>query len=98
MAELISIIIPIYNKQRFIRKCLQSVLNQTYPNTEVIIIDDCSTDNSYEICKQAAETDSKIRLNQNRENIGHLRTRYIGIKKSKSNWIENQCRTPENDI
>lgn len=87
MAELISIIIPIYNKQRFIRKCLQSVLNQTYPNTEVIIIDDCSTDNSYEICKQAAETDSKIRLYQNRENIGHLRTRYIGIQKSKSNWI-----------
>lgn len=87
MAELISIIIPIYNKQRFIRKCLQSVLNQTYPNTEVIIIDDCSTDNSYEICKQAAETDSKIRLYRNSENIGHLRTRYIGIQKSKSNWI-----------
>ena len=87
MAELISIIIPIYNKQQFIRKCLQSVLNQTYPNTEVIIIDDCSTDNSYEICKQMAESDSKIRLYRNKENIGHLRTRYIGIQKSKSNWI-----------
>lgn len=87
MAELISIIIPIYNKQRFIRKCLQSVLNQTYSNTEVIIIDDCSTDNSYDICKQAAEVDSKIRLYRNSENIGHLRTRYIGIQKSKSNWI-----------
>ena len=87
MAELISIIIPNYNKQQFIRKCLQSVLNQTYPNTEVIIIDDCSTDNSYDICKQVAETDSRIRLYRNEENIGHLRTRYIGIQKSKSNWI-----------
>ena len=87
MAELISIIIPNYNKQQFIRKCLQSVLNQTYPNTEVIIIDDCSTDNSYDICKQVAETDSRIRLYRNEKNIGHLRTRYIGIQKSKSNWI-----------
>ena len=53
--ELVSIIIPVYNAEKYIFNCLESVLNQTYNNIEVIIIDDQSMDKSLEICKELLE-------------------------------------------
>lgn len=57
---LISIIVPIYNAEKYLRKCLDSILAQTYPNWEAICIDDGSSDNSSEILKEYAKKDLRI--------------------------------------
>lgn len=87
MSELISIIIPVHNKGQHISKCLKSVMNQTYSNTEIIIVDDFSTDNSYEICSETAKYDNRIKLYRNPNNIGHLKSRYEGLTHIKGRWI-----------
>ena len=58
MKDLISIIIPIYNCENFISKCLNSIINQDYLNTEILLIDDGSTDDSYKICNSYAKKDN----------------------------------------
>lgn len=52
MNELVSIVVPIYNTEQYIPKCIESLINQTYKNLEIILIDDGSTDNSFNICKK----------------------------------------------
>ena len=61
---MISIVIPIYNVEKHIEKCLDSVLNQTYKNIELILADDGSTDRSGEICDRYAAKDSRIKIIQ----------------------------------
>ena len=66
----VSVITPMYNCEKFISETIESVLNQTYTNWEMIIIDDCSTDKSKQIVKQYIERDKRIRLialNENSE-------------------------------
>ena len=58
----ISIIIPVYNVEMYLEKCLESVLNQTYKNLEVILVDDGSTDKSGLICDEYQKNDSRIRV------------------------------------
>ncbi len=60
MEELISIIIPIYNSEKYLERCIESVLNQTYYNLQIILVDDGSVDKSYEICEQYRELDDRI--------------------------------------
>ncbi|MDI1303790.1 MAG: glycosyltransferase, partial [bacterium] len=60
--ELISIIIPIYGVEKYIDKCILSVINQTYKNLEIILVDDGSPDNCPAICDQYAKKDSRIRV------------------------------------
>jgi len=67
---LISVILPTYNGSKFISETIQSVLNQTYKNLEIILIDDNSTDNTFEIVKQFADKDSRIKLYKNDRNLG----------------------------
>ena len=55
----ISIIIPIYNADRFLRKCIKSIINQSYSNLEIILINDGSTDKSLSICNEFARVDQK---------------------------------------
>ena len=55
MNELISIIVPVFNAEKFLKSCLDSIISQTYENWEAILIDDGSTDKSFEICKEYAE-------------------------------------------
>ena len=73
-----TIIIPVYNEEKFLNQCLDSVLNQTYKNLEIICIDDCSTDNSYEILKEYQNKDSRIVLMQNPQNNGPGETKNFG--------------------
>ena len=82
--ELISIIIPIYNASRFIKKCITSILNQTYKNFELLIINDGSTDNSLEICNKF--NDKRIKI-INQKNSGSECARLTGIKQSKGEYI-----------
>ena len=85
--ELISIIIPVYNKEKNIARCLNSVIGQTYKNIEIIIVDDCSSDNSFNICKEYADKDSRIKLYKNNKNRGVSYTRNFGIDKCNGQWI-----------
>ncbi len=60
--DLISIIIPVYNAEQFLRRCLDSVINQTYKNLEIILVNDGSTDSSGKICDEYALKDNRIRV------------------------------------
>ena len=86
MNKLLSIIIPVYNGEKYIEKCLDSVLSQTYSNIEIIIINDGSTDNSYQLLQKYAKKDHRILL-FNQKNIGSSLTRNNGIKYAHGEYI-----------
>ncbi|MBQ8472704.1 MAG: glycosyltransferase family 2 protein [Bacilli bacterium] len=83
----ISIIVPIYNSSKYLRKCLDSIINQTYKNLEIILIDDNSSDNSYDICLEYRKNDNRIKLIKTKVNKGVSVTRNIGIKNVTSNYL-----------
>ena len=58
----ISVIIPVYNTEKYLTQCLDSVINQTYKNLEIICVDDCSTDNSREVLQNYAQKDDRIKM------------------------------------
>ena len=62
MQQLVSIIIPIYNVEKYLKNCLDSVVGQTYKNLEIILVDDGSLDKSPEICEDYAAKDSRIKV------------------------------------
>lgn len=74
----ISIIIPVYNVSKYINKCLDSIINQTYTNLEILIIDDGSTDNSLDICNSYAKKDHRIKV-IHQKNSGVSKARNIGL-------------------
>lgn len=83
----VSIIIPCFNKGKYVEESIQSALNQTYLNTEIIVIDDASTDNSAEIIKTIAEKNPKIIFVQNKENKGVIYTRNKAIEIAQGDYI-----------
>ena len=83
----ISIILPVYNVSKHLRECLDTVLNQTFKETEIIAVDDNSSDNSYEILKEYSEKDSRIIVLKNPYNIGAARTRNIGIQLARGKYL-----------
>ena len=84
--ELISIIIPVYNAEKYLEKSVRSVMNQTYTNIEIILIDDGSKDNSPEICDLLAKEDSRIVV-VHQINQGPSVAREEGVKKSKGDFV-----------
>ena len=86
MKELVSIIIPVYNSEKYLRDCLESIVNQTYKNIEIILINDGSKDNSIKIINEYKEKDSRI-IVIDRENKGVLNTRIEGFKKANGKYI-----------
>lgn len=60
--DLISVIVPIYNVEKYLQECLDSIINQTYKNLEIILVDDGSTDNSGIICNEYAKKDNRIKV------------------------------------
>lgn len=76
---LTSVIMPAYNAELFIGESIESVLNQTYKWWELIIIDDCSRDSTADIVRKYCESDARVRLIQNRKNLGPAMTRNIGM-------------------
>lgn len=83
---MISVIIPAYNSEMFIGKCIDSVLAQTYSNWELIAIDDGSRDNTFGILKKYAEADSRIRV-IHQENQGPGIARNTGIAEANGNYV-----------
>lgn len=84
---LISVVMPNYNGSRFVAESIQSVLNQTYRNIELIIVDDCSTDNSPNIIEQIAHNDKRVYLIKQNENHGVSFVRNLGIQKARGKYI-----------
>ncbi len=82
---LISVILPTYNREKKITASIQSILEQTYKNIELIIVDDCSKDQSIEVIQEI--TDSRIRLIRNEKNEGPAKSRNIGVSYAKSEVI-----------
>ena len=84
--ELISIIIPIYNVEKYLEECIESVINQTYKNLEIILVDDGSTDRCLEICKKYEKQDNRIKV-IHQENAGVSVARNVGIDFSTGQYI-----------
>ena len=82
-----SIIVPMYNAERYIKICIDSILNQTFQDFEVIIVDDVSTDNSCKICSELYGTNEKIRLIRQDKNQGPGTARNLGIKVARGEYI-----------
>ena len=82
----ISIIVPIYNVEQFINKCLDSIINQTYKNLEILLIDDETPDNSGKICDEYAKADKRI-IVIHKKNGGVCSARNIGIELAAGNYI-----------
>lgn len=81
----ISVIVPVYNTEKYIEKCISSILNQNYKGFELILINDGSTDNSYEICNRFAQKDKRV-IVLNQQNQGVSAARNVGIKKATGEW------------
>ena len=79
---LLSVIVPVYNGQNYISRCVNSIINQTYKNIEIIIVNDGSNDNTCEICSTLQQKDSRIKL-INIENSGVSEARNKGLEIAK---------------
>ena len=83
----ISVVMPCYNEETNVGSAIESILSQTFQDIELIIIDDCSTDKTYEILEKYEERDSRIRVFRNSVNMGVAESANIGIKNSKGDYI-----------
>lgn len=83
----VSVIIPVYNTEKYLRECLDSVVNQTLQNIEIICINDCSTDNSLQILQEYANKDGRIKIINNEKNLGSAESRNKGILLTTGEYI-----------
>ena len=87
MNSLVSIITPSYNSSKFIKDCVASVFSQTYKNWEMIIVDDCSKDNSKEIISELSTKDKRIKPIFLEKNVGAAEARNTAIRQSKGKYV-----------
>lgn len=83
----VSIIMPNYNCGKFLTETINSVLNQTYQNWELLIVDDFSTDNSVDIIKSYCEKDERVKLLVNEQNCGAAASRNLALREASGKWI-----------
>lgn len=84
--KLISVIVPVYNNEKYVNRCIDSILNQTYENLEVLLIDDGSTDGSIKICNNWAQKDKRIKV-VSQKNSGTSNARNHGIKMATGDYV-----------
>lgn len=82
----ISVIVPVYNVEKYLSRCIDSILSQTFTDFELLLVDDGSTDKSGEICDEYAKTDARIKVFHT-ENRGVSAARNLGIKEASADWI-----------
>ena len=85
MNELVSVIMPSYNTADYIADSLKSVISQTYQNWELIIVDDCSTDNTDDIVSYFS--DNRLKYMKNKKKMGAAATRNRALREAKGEWI-----------
>ena len=86
MIDKVSIIVPVYNIENYIRVCVESILAQTYESFELILVDDGSKDNSGILCDEYAAIDSRVKV-IHKENGGVSSARNTGLQQAKGKWI-----------
>lgn len=88
--DLVSVIMSVYNGEDTIEKSILSIINQDYENLELLLLDDCSDDNTFEICKKYSESSKKVKLYKNEKNLGLTASLNILINESKGSYIARQ--------
>lgn len=83
---MLSVIVPIYNSYKYLNKCIMSIVNQSYMDIEIILVDDGSLDESYELCNRYADMDQRIKLHR-QEHQGPFAARKLGVEKAIGNYI-----------
>ncbi|MGI6232827.1 MAG: glycosyltransferase family 2 protein [Prevotella sp.] len=83
----LSIIIPVYQAERTLRRCLDSVLNQSFRDIQVIVVDDASTDESHDICEDYRRMDRRVQLVTHKENQGLSEARNSGLQKARGEYV-----------
>ena len=83
----VSIVVPFYNVEKYIGECMESLVNQTLKDIEIICVDDCGSDNSRQIVENFAKKDTRIKIIKNRKNRGLSYSRNVGIKKATAPYI-----------
>lgn len=86
MDDLISVIVPIYNVEEYLIKCIKSIINQTYQNLEILLIDDGSTDNCLKICNNLQKNDNRIRV-YHKSNGGLSDARNYGVVRASGKYV-----------
>lgn len=84
---LVSVIVPNFNNAASLERCIASLLNQTYPNIEVVVVDDCSSDNSKILLKTISDTDSRVKVIENSVNTGVALARNLGFSYSSGDFL-----------
>ena len=87
MPPKVSIIIPTYNVESYIARCLESCINQTLHDIEILVIDDCGSDSSIQIAQDYAKQDCRIKIIHNKNNLGTFATRIVGIRQAVGEYI-----------
>lgn len=83
----VSIVVPVYNVEKYLRQCLDSIINQTFKDIEIICINDCTPDNSQRILEEYAKKDNRISIVVNEENLGLGRTRNKSFNYINSDYV-----------
>lgn len=84
----ISVLVPVFNRRQFISECIQSVLDQTITDFELIIIDNASNDGTWEVCERFSAIDARLHIFRNTTNIGPLKNIVLGLEKCRGEYIK----------
>ena len=86
MKERISVVVPVYNVEQYLEKCVNSIINQTYKNLEIILVDDGATDKSGKLCDELAKLDNRIMV-YHKKNGGLSDARNYGVERATGDYI-----------
>lgn len=82
-----SIVIPVYNTERYIARCLESCVNQSFGDIEIIVVDDCGSDQAMQVAQEYAQKDRRIRIVKNPKNLGTFHSRILGSEDANGEYI-----------
>lgn len=85
--DLVTVIMPAWNAGKTIKKSIESILNQTWQNIELIIVDDASTDNTWDVLCEYEKKDSRVKILKNKKNVGPYVSKNIGLKSANGVWV-----------
>jgi glycosyltransferase involved in cell wall biosynthesis len=84
----VSIAIPVYNREKLVQRAIESALTQTYPEIEVVVVDNCSTDNTYEVIQKYAQTDKRVKCFRNELNLGPVPNWRRSVELSQGEYVK----------